>query len=574
MLFQQIATAFLAGIGLAHGLAITPFQEHSNPDSCAQVQSGEVVLVSLKIVEYPVVIDAYYSSNTIINVVEQIYITINNAPIYLKTTVSVTSTTTVTSTVSTATVTVAPAGNSVSTGSSFAAVKPVTSVIESGTVPYASVSAVVSPVAGGPAAGQGLNTGLFTATTASASASVSLITNTLHFTNGTTSHTSTLTSTSTVSSASATATVATGDYTNWKVYKGNGVNLGAWLEQEKNLAPSLFAIAPNATDEWTLCQALGSACGATLEERFATYVTIADIDKLASVGVDILRIPTTYAAWIDIGNATQLYHGNQQTYLQLITEYAISKYGMRVIIGLHSLPGGVNMLDIGEAIGHDAWFNSAQNLAWSFDAINAIISFIQNSGNPWAFTIAPINEASDNIAGFATPAGLTANGTTWIVNYINGVLDRVAAVDSRIPVMLQDSFLGEEFWSPYFNADANLVIDSHIYYFAASGIYSQYVQPAICGQAAVAGGDGKFPVFIGEWSVQTLYNNTYADRKSIFNTERYAWSKYVQGGTFWNIRYDSDTAVDGEGGIRDYWDYMNLIDAGAIEPIIANATYC
>jgi glucan 1,3-beta-glucosidase len=291
-------------------------------------------------------------------------------------------------------------------------------------------------------------------------------------------------------------------------------------------------------------------------------------------GVNVLRIPTTYSAWVDIGSDTQLYHGNQQVYLQTITEYAISTYGMRVIIGLHSLPGGVNSLDIGEAFGHSGWFGNNTNLAWSFDAIDGIISFIQNSGNPWAFTIAPINEASDNFAGFATAEGMTTNGTDWIVTYINGVLERLAAVDSRIPIMLQDSFLGEEHWSPYFSASSNIVVDSHIYYFAAAGIYSEYIAPAICGQSSVAGGDGKFPVFIGEWSVQSMYNNTFQDRESIFNTERYAWSKYVQGGSFWNIKYDSDTAVSGDGGLRDYWDYLGLIDAGVIKPVVTNSTYC
>lgn len=31
---------------------------------------------------------------------------------------------------------------------------------------------------------------------------------------------------------------------------------------------------------------------------------------------------------------------------------------MRIIIGLHSLPGGVNGLDIGEAFGHDVSSNA------------------------------------------------------------------------------------------------------------------------------------------------------------------------------------------------------------------------
>lgn len=42
--------------------------------------------------------------------------------------------------------------------------------------------------------------------------------------------------------------------------------------------------APNATDEWTFCQTLGSRCGPVLEEHYATYITTDDIDKVAAVG--------------------------------------------------------------------------------------------------------------------------------------------------------------------------------------------------------------------------------------------------------------------------------------------------
>lgn len=61
--------------------------------------------------------------------------------------------------------------------------------------------------------------------------------------------------------------------------------------------------------------------------------------------------------------------------------------------------------------------------------------------------------------------------------------------------MLQDCFLGEQFWSPFYATGTNLVIDSHIYFFAASGIYAQYVAPAICGEAEYAAGDKKFRKF-------------------------------------------------------------------------------
>lgn len=281
----------------------------------------------------------------------------------------------------------------------------------------------------------------------------------------------------------------------------------------------------------------------------------------------------TYAAWVLVPGS-ELYHGNQQTYLQTITKYAIETYGMRVAIGLHSLPGGVNSLDIGEAIGHDNWFYNNTNLEYSYQAIEAILTFIENSGNPWAFSVSALNEASDNLAGFATATTLTSDGTAWIVEYIQGVINRTEAVNSRIPVVLQDCFLGEEHWSGYFANTTNLVIDTHIYYFAASGVYSGYVTPAICGQAKVAGGDGKFPVYIGEWALQVLYNNTYDNRETIFNTQRYAWSEYVSGGSFWSAKFNGTAAVDGEGTQKDYWNYNGLIDAGVINPIVSGATYC
>lgn len=99
------------------------------------------------------------------------------------------------------------------------------------------------------------------------------------------------------------------------------------------------------------------------------------------------------------------------------------------------------------------------------------------------------------------------------------------------------------------------------------------MNPAVCGQAAFIAEETKFPVFIGEWSLQVMYNNTLASRQDIFNTQRYAWSKYVAGGTFWTAVSYANGTVDGEGDVSDYWSYVKLIDAGVIQTA-ANATYC
>jgi glucan 1,3-beta-glucosidase len=140
-------------------------------------------------------------------------------------------------------------------------------------------------------------------------------------------------------------------------------------------------------------------------------------------------------------------------------------------------------------------------------------------------------------------------------------------------MMIQDCFMGASYWAPFYDVSANIVFDSHVYYFAAAGTYAGYVNPAVCGQAAYIAQETKFPVFIGEWSLQAMYNNTLVSRKSIFDTQRYAWNKYVSGGTFWTAISYSTAKVDGEGTQREYWSYIDLINQGVITKA-TNESYC
>lgn len=369
-------------------------------------------------------------------------------------------------------------------------------------------------------------------------------------------------------------TTNNGQYVNWTTYDGNGVNIGCWLELEYSCYEDWWAsLGTTATDEWDLCEQLGDDCPTVMKAHYASFINTTSIDKVAAVGVNTLRIPTTYAAWVDVPGS-QFYHGDQTTYLQTITDYAIETYGMHIVVGLHSLPGGVNTLDIGEAYGHDAWFQNSTNLAYSLQAIDAMLTWINGTGHANSFTIEPINEAADDFDEFGTCAGLTTAGAEYVAAYITEVLQIVETFDGgKIPVMFQDCFCGESFWSPYFNTTQNLVFDTHVYYFSDAGVYSEYVDPAVCGQASTLSGDDEFPVFVGEWSLQVTYNNTYANRQTIFDTQRYAWSEYVHGGSMWNIVHYGNATVSGEGEQEDYWSYIGLIDAGVITSK-TNSSYC
>ncbi|TIA82671.1 glycoside hydrolase [Aureobasidium pullulans] len=575
--------ALTASLAVANAAAIVP-SENLQERSLGKLISEIIVLVK-KITTIPIVIDQQINKNTVI-ITNGVTCKVTNAPTHLRTTLYKTTSVTKSSTkTSTSTV---KNGNGQSTATSVvtstsSSVAPVTTISVTSTSSsvssassassHTSASSVVS--VNTSAAGTGLNTDLYTAISTYPQSSTTVTTVVTSTSTGA-STTKVVSSTGTTTVPASTTSLASGEWTDWTIYSASGVNLGNWLEIERSNNQYFWDSYVNGsavTDEWTFCKTLGNECGSVLEAHYGSAVTTETIDKLAGVGVNFLRIPTTYAAWIDLPGS-ELYHGNQQTYLKTICDYAISTYGMRVVIGLHSLPGGVNGLDIGEASGHDAWFYNETNLEYSYKAVSAILSFVEASSYSWAYTLSVLNEASDNPSAFATADTLTTNGTQWIVDYTNGVFDLIAESSvTKLPVMLQDCFLGEEHWSSYFASTANLVIDTHIYYFAASGIYSEYVNSAVCGQASVAPGDGKFPVFIGEWSLQVLYNNTYEARESIFNTQRYAWSRYVQGGSFWGAIFNGTDSVDGEGTQRDYWSYDRLIDAGVVKSP-TNATYC
>jgi hypothetical protein len=139
--------------------------------------------------------------------------------------------------------------------------------------------------------------------------------------------------------------------------------------------------------------------------------------------------------------------------------------------------------------------------------------------------------------------------------------------------MFQASFKPESYWSPKFDASANMVIDTHNYYFSRRPATSANISDYICADAKLSASDGKFPVWIGEWAIQTQYNNTFDSREVNLNNGLYAWAKYTQGSAYWNLKYLGNTTVSGEGTTGDYWNYEEFIDMGIIHPH-SSAGFC
>ncbi|KAL1636925.1 hypothetical protein SLS56_001022 [Neofusicoccum ribis] len=114
-----------------------------------------------------------------------------------------------------------------------------------------------------------------------------------------------------------------------------GVNLGGWLVLEPFLTPEFFA-ANGAVDQWTFDQQAGSEN--VLRHHWDTFCTEADIQKLASYGVNAVRIGIGFWAY---DNAGTPYHSGADAYLSKAIQWA-ENAGILVVIELHGAPGSQN----------------------------------------------------------------------------------------------------------------------------------------------------------------------------------------------------------------------------------------
>lgn len=131
-----------------------------------------------------------------------------------------------------------------------------------------------------------------------------------------------------------------------KIY---GVNLGGWLTTEPFIAPALYekylTASPQAIDEWTLSEAMAADTSAggglqQLETHYQTFITEQDFAEIAGAGLNFVRIPLPYWA-IEVRSGEPFLPKTSWTYFLKAIQWA-RKYGLRINLDFHALPGSQN----------------------------------------------------------------------------------------------------------------------------------------------------------------------------------------------------------------------------------------
>ncbi|KAL1960383.1 hypothetical protein VTO42DRAFT_8343 [Malbranchea cinnamomea] len=156
-----------------------------------------------------------------------------------------------------------------------------------------------------------------------------------------------------------------------------GVNIGGWLSLEPFITPSYFEeFRDYAIDEWDLTRRWGNNAKKRMEEHYATFITEQTFKEIRDAGFDHVRIP--YGYWIVKTFEDEPYVERVGwRYLLRAIEYC-RKYGLRVCLDMHGVPGSQNGWNHSGRSGVANWLNGTDGELWgqrSLDVHNQLSQF-------------------------------------------------------------------------------------------------------------------------------------------------------------------------------------------------------
>lgn len=244
-----------------------------------------------------------------------------------------------------------------------------------------------------------------------------------------------------------------------------GVNLGGWLNTEPFMIPALYErwynTSTRAVDEWTLSVNLAAdtANGGLnqLEDHYKTFITEKDFADIAAAGLNWVRIPIGWWA-IEVRDNEPFLPKTSWTYLLKAIGWA-RKYGIRINLDLHAIPGSQNGWNHSGRLGNVNWLNGPMGYANAQRALDYIRIIAEFISQPQYRDVVPffgiLNEPRAQIV-----------GTDSVKSFYLAAYDvvRKASPDGNGPVVsFHDAFLGLGEWAGFLQGAKDVAMDYHPY---------------------------------------------------------------------------------------------------------------
>lgn len=166
--------------------------------------------------------------------------------------------------------------------------------------------------------------------------------------------------------------------------KIKGVNLGNWLVLEKWMSPALFD-GTTAEDEYYLPTQLSrDAYEARIKIHRSEYISERDFATIARIGLNTVRIPIPY-----------FIYGDRPPFIGCIEELDkafnwAEKYGLKILIDLHTVPMSQNGFDNGGISGVCKWSQLPDEVDYVVNLLEKLAKRYGRREGLWG--IQPLNE--------------------------------------------------------------------------------------------------------------------------------------------------------------------------------------
>lgn len=324
-----------------------------------------------------------------------------------------------------------------------------------------------------------------------------------------------------------------------------GVNLGGWFVLEPFISPALYQKYPGAVDEWSLStlMAADTANGGLdqIEHHYATFMTEADIAEIAGAGLNWVRVPIAF--W-----AIETWPGEpflaQKSWKYIVRLFGwCRKYGIRVYLDLHTIPGSQNGFNHSGRKGQINFLHGVMGMANAQRTLNYIRVITQFISQPeWRNVVVMFGVMNE-----AIPRTIGENEMRSFYIEVHRVIRSVSGYGAgNGPYMaFHDGFLSLAPWPDFMRGADRVVLDSHPY-FAFNG--GPALDPIATGTGADAG--GMWPRAACErWA--TDFSNS---RRNYGITIAGEWSNgFNDCGLFLNGVAEKDTVTYG-GNCEDWMD--------------------
>lgn len=256
----------------------------------------------------------------------------------------------------------------------------------------------------------------------------------------------------------------------WGVDKIYGVNLGGWLNTEPFIVPGLYEVYANgsngqlAIDEYTLSQNMGDNLTAAMTEHYETFVTERDFAEIASAGLNWIRLPIAHWA-IETWPGEPYLERTSWTYILKAIKWA-RKYGIRLQLDLHTVPGSQNGWNHSGKIGSINWMNGASGLVNAQRALDYIRTLAQFISQPEYAPVIPmfgfINEPNAN--------GLGQRAVGSFYHEVHNMVREITGFgEGNGPFLsFHDGFIGIGQWYDFLPGADRLAVDQHPYMVSVS----------------------------------------------------------------------------------------------------------